>query len=365
MKYSLRAALILIGLLGMPLSTTALANDSKTLEWWNTPYPKTFPVERLKNAVSPISVKGNQFVDANGKPLVFRGVNIADPDKLARTGKWKKSLLAEIKDWGANIVRVPVHPSAWQIRGEADYFKLLDQAVIWANELNLYLIIDWHSIGNLSTELYQHPMYNTTLKETREFWRQVAFRYKGVSTVAVYEIFNEPTLYHGKLGDISWDEWREMNESIINIIYAHDTHVIPLVTGFNWAYDLREVKAKPIRASGIAYAAHPYPTKSKKPIDQKPHDWEASWGYVADTYPMIATEIGWMRAGQPGAHEPVIDDGLYGPAIVEYLASKGVSWTAWCFDPDWSPQLISDWNYTPTEQGEFFRKVMRAKNRSQ
>lgn len=363
MKHFLRTTLVLIALLGMPLSAIAVTNNTKSSEWWNTPYPQTFPTERLKNVISPIHVKGNQFVDNNGKLLIFRGVNIADPDKLASTGKWKKSLLAEVKNWGANIVRIPVHPSAWQKRGNEGYFKLLDQAVIWANELNLYVIIDWHSIGNLDTELFQHPMYNTTLKETRDFWRQVAFRYQGVPTLAIYEIFNEPTLYNGQLGDISWDHWREINESIINIIYAHDTQVIPLVTGFNWAYDLREVKTKPIRASGIAYAAHPYPTKTKKPIDQKPLDWEATWGYVADTYPMIATEIGWMRADLPGAHEPVIDDGRYGPAIIGYLDSKGISWTAWCFDPDWPPQMISDWKYTPTEQGEFFRNVMRDKNK--
>ena len=33
---------------------------------------------------------------------------------------------------------------------------LLDQAVDWANELGLYLILDWHSIGNLKEEKFQH-----------------------------------------------------------------------------------------------------------------------------------------------------------------------------------------------------------------
>ena len=59
----------------------------------------------------------------------------------------------------------------------------------------MYLIVDWHSIGNLETELFQHPQYVTSVAETANFWKSIAHRYKGVATMAVYEIFNEPTLY--------------------------------------------------------------------------------------------------------------------------------------------------------------------------
>ena len=55
---------------------------------------------------------------------------------------------------------------------------------------------------------------------------------------------------------------------------------------------------------------------------------------------------------------PVIDNGAYGPEITDYLAKKGASWVAWCFDPEWGPMLIKDWDFTPTESGEYFRKVM-------
>ena len=48
-------------------------------------------------------------------------------------------------------------------------------------------------------------------------------------------------------------------------------------------------------------------------------------------------------------------------AILAYFEKKGISWTAWCFDPDWPPQLISDWDYTPTQQGAFFKAYMQGK----
>ena len=66
-----------------------------------------------------------------------------------------------------------------------------------------------------------------------------------------------------------------------------------------------------------------------------------------------------MAASDKGAHIPVIDDGSYGSRITNYLGSKGISWVAWVFDPDWAPQLIKDWRYEPTLQGQHFRSVMR------
>ncbi|TVZ37186.1 aryl-phospho-beta-D-glucosidase BglC (GH1 family) [Alteromonadaceae bacterium 2753L.S.0a.02] len=356
--------LILLLLLSFTSNCFAASNASGSQKgWWNQPYPTTFDSKTLSQTMATLRVDKNRLVNDAGETVVLRGVNIGDPDKLAKNGHWRKSHFKAAKTFGANVLRIPVHPVAWQERGAKAYFELIDEAVTWANELNLYLILDWHSIGNLHTELYQHPMYETSLAETKSFWRQVSARYKGVSTIAVYEIFNEPTRYGGQLGALSWERWREINEEIIDIIYAHDQQVIPLVAGFNWAYDLSEAKKKPIRREGIAYAAHPYPTKSKAELEKKPADWDKAFGFIAKRAPVIATEIGWMRGDLPGAHIPVIDDGSYGPAIVAYLEKLGASWTVWCFDPDWPPQMISDWDYTPTEQGAFFKKEMLDRNR--
>ena len=30
----------------------------------------------------------------------------------------------------------------------------------------------------------------------------------------------------------------------------------------------------------------------------------------------------------------------------------------WCFDPEWGPTLISDWNYTLNASGEFAKQAM-------
>jgi aryl-phospho-beta-D-glucosidase BglC (GH1 family) len=330
-------------------------NPGDLKEWWNVPYPDKFNAEKLSKKLSFIHVEGNKFVDENGKQVIFRGVNISDPDKIKKNGHWRKKHLEIIKEWGANIVRVPVHPVAWRQHGWEEYFKLLDQAVTWATELDMYLIIDWHSIGNLEAGLFQHPMYDTNKQETFNFWRNMAFRYQNVPTVAFYEIFNEPTVYNGQLGSMTWAEWKKINEEIIHIIFAHNKKVIPLVAGLNWGYDLTPVKDNPIEIEGIGYVSHPYPQKTSAPFEK---NWEREFGFVADKYPLFATEFGFMSKDDPGSHVPTIGDEEYGKTLINYFKKKGISWTPWCFDPDWPPQLISDWNYTPTRQGAFFKKVM-------
>jgi endoglucanase len=346
-----------------PLAASAPA-PAKVLGPWDAPYPERFDVARLPKRLGWLEVKGNRFVDAGGRPVILQGVNISDPDKLESNGRYDRRLFEVIRDWGANIVRVPVHPAAWRARGKAAYFELLDRAVLWATELDLYLIIDWHTIGNLVTQMFQHPMYDTSQQETFDFWRSVAFRYRDVPTVAFFEIFNEPTVRRGTLGSAPWPQWKALNEEIISIITAHEARAIPLVAGFDWAYQLGPIAEQPIERAGIGYVSHPYPGKanaSRGPIEPQ---WDAAFGFASKKYPLIATEIGYMSADAPGAHSPAIDAGSYGPRITGYLAKIGASWTAWCFDPDWPPQLISDWNFTPTAAGAHFRDVMRARRAS-
>jgi endoglucanase len=349
-----------------------IAKQESAEDWWNIPYPVSFDAGSLTKKQSRISVRGNHFVTAEGDRFLFRGVNIADPFKLAHQGHWNKGLFEEIGRWGANTVRIPIHPLGWRKRGQDWYFARLDEAVRWANEQNIYLIIDWHSIGNLEAELFQHPMYETTFSETRQFWRSMALHYKNVPTVAVYELFNEPTHnYIGvgpeSLGKASWTTWRNKLEELIDLIYTYDSTVIPLVAGYNWAYDLSPIAREPVRRPGIAYAAHPYPEKAKPNPPTRENFfklWEQTWGYVADSAPIIATELGWVNSGGYGAHAPVVhDDRTYGPNIVEYMKRKGVSYTVWIFDPDWPPRMIEDWNFTPSEQGAFFKEVMIRDNK--
>ena len=333
------------------LAQTANLPATKVNDWWHQSY-LTRPLDSADEKKLPlISVSGNRFVDPTGKPVLFRGVNIADPDKVESQGHWNKEFFLRVKETGATVVRIPVHPVAWRGLGAKDYLALLDQAVEWSTELGLYVDIDWHSIGNLKQGMFQDPMYETSLPETLNFWRIIAAHYSGNNTVAFFELFNEPTTFGGELGSVSWDEWREINEQMITVIRAYDKQAIPLVAGFDWAYDLTPLRINPIRAQHIGYVTHPYPNKRPQPWPAK---WEEDFGFAADHYPVIATEIGF--SSQYGSKE---ENDTYGAQITDYLESRGIGWVVWCFDAEWGPSMISSWEpFSLTGEGKFFSDAM-------
>ncbi len=332
----------------------AQQEPGKYHDWWNdqnigaafnSPNAKRLPL---------IQVRGNTFVNERGDTVLLRGLAISDPDKIEHQGHWSKDHFVKVKGMGAMIVRIPVHPIAWRERMPARYLRLLDQAVEWCTDLGMYVMIDWHTIGNLKMELFQDPMYDTTPKETYDFWRTIARHFKGNNTVAFYELFNEPTLYHGQLGRMSWSEWKKINEDIIHLIRAYDDGTIPLVAGFDWAYDLTPLHIEPIEAEGIGYVTHPYPHKRGKPYEPK---WEEDFGFAANRYPVFATEFG-FTLGKEGMAE----NGEYGTAIINYLEEKGISWIGWVFDPEWYPRMFESWDtYRLTESGEFFKEALQGR----
>ena len=108
---------------------------------------------------------------------------------------------------------------------------------------------------------------------------------------------------------------------------------------------------------------HPYFNKRSQPWEPK---WDEDFGFVANKYPVIATEFGGfsrppaMEGQAPAGQSEASGDrnASYGPAIIKYLEGKGISWTVWCFDPEWGPRLISNWDYQLTASGEFAKAAM-------
>jgi len=343
-------AAVSVSILAMPLSAQAPAANSQLGGWWRERAPGTKKYTTDAQKLPLISVKGNKFVDPDGKTILFRGLSISDPDKLASQGHWNREHFVKVQEMGAKVVRIPVHPAAWRGRTPAEYLKLLDQAVDWCTELNMYIMLDWHSIGNLTTGLFQDPMYETTLQETYNFWRITARHYAGHNTIAFWELFNEPTSFGGQLGPVNWNEWKQICENEISIIRAYNPQAVVLVAGFDWAYDLTPIREAPINATNIGYVTHPYEFKRPKPWEPK---WEMDFGFAQAKYPVVATEFGGTVAGASDS---------YGPSIFRYLESKGISWLVWCFDPEWGPALLKDWNYTLTPSGEFAKNVLTGVN---
>jgi aryl-phospho-beta-D-glucosidase BglC (GH1 family) len=346
----------------LPAPAAQTNAPSRLHTWWRDGFPGQRTYTESNKDLPLISVKGNKFVDTNGNTVLFRGLDISDPDKLEMQGHWNREHFVKIQEMGAKLVRIPVHPIAWRERTPAEYIKLLDQAVGWCTELGMYVIIDWHTIGNLETEVFQNPMYDTTRKETYNFWRTMARHFAGHNTVAFFELFNEPATLRDQAGPVAWADWKKTVETEITMIRARNPQVIPLVAGFDWAYDLTPLRLSPIAAEGIGYTVHPYANKRPQPWEGK---WEEDFGFAADKYPVIATEFGGF-ARPPSTNQPPADDfagqgnrsATYGPQIIKYLEGRGISWTIWCFDPEWGPTLLKNWKYELNASGEFARAAL-------
>lgn len=153
---------------------------------------------------------------------------------------------------------------------------------------------------------------------------------------------------------MSWSERKKLNEDMISLIRAYDKETIPLVAGFDWAYDLTPLHIDPIEAEGIGYVTHPYQNKRSKPWVPK---WEQNFGFAASRYSVIATEFGFsIRKGT------TVKENDYGNVIINYLEGKGISWIARVYDPEWFPKMLESWDtYELTGGGEFFKQAMHRK----
>ncbi len=312
----------------------------------------------IRRGMPALATRGNKLI-ADGEEIFLRGTSIADPAFLDWEGRFNENLFDEIKKWGFNAVRVPVHPIFW--RRYPDYLdRYLDKVVKWCGEREIYVIIDWHAIGNPKTgetemhewfewEPWKGIAYDANFSLAVSAWEEISRRYENKSNV-LYEIFNEPTW-------ITWDEWKPLAEKLISVIRRHDDDAVIIVGGVDWSYDLRGAMKKPIKGDNIAYAVHVYP-------DRPQESWEDYWGRLAEFKPLIITEWGFKKEPQYGSYLKGTREN-FGEPLIAYAERRIVGWVAWIFHPSWEPNMIKDWNFTPTDFGSFVKEVLSRRIASQ
>jgi hypothetical protein len=109
-----------------------------------SPTPVTLPLK--------FHVEGNTFVDQFGKQMVFRGMSAIDPifqrfNNSSDHSIWSDQYYREMGKWCGNILRLPILPSSLRDYGMEKSLETLDQTIAWAAENNMYVIINFHSLG--------------------------------------------------------------------------------------------------------------------------------------------------------------------------------------------------------------------------
>ena len=308
-----------------------------------------------------LSVSGNRIVDENGNTVILKGMCAGDPAQLIQESRWNEDYFRKASVWGAKIFRIPVSPWSYhETGGHERIFSNLEQAVYWCKKYRMYAVIEWHSCGNIVKGIFQDPVsgYETTMPELADFWRTVSKKYRNEPTAAFYEIFNEPAAIEWKSGTLSWNEWREKADELIDTVYTYNPAAIPLVAGLDWAYDLKGYASDPLRNTGFVFSVHPYAGRTGEPWEEH---WESDFGYIAENHPMIFTEIGFDPQDTivPQIYRATED---YGRRILDFADARGISWTAFVFYKGigWPMPLFDDWeHYTPTISGTFFKDELK------
>lgn len=184
-----------------------------------------------------------------------KGVNLtnwfqASSARQIQFTRYTREDFVRIKSLGCDVIRLPINLH-FMTNGSPDYvidplfFEFLDQAVDWAEELKIHLLLDNHSFDpNTNTE----PSVEGILQKV---WTQMASHYKNRSNYLYYEVLNEP---HG----ITTAVWCQIQQRVINAIRAIDTkHTI--VVGPSGYNSYNELKNMPTYSdTNLIYTFHFY-----------------------------------------------------------------------------------------------------------
>jgi endoglucanase len=331
----------------MPVSPThtSVPQTSTQTHFTPTAGPASTPVFAHR-----FHIEGNAFVDEEDRVKIFRGMASPDPVQMAmrnnpNLSSFDAHYFQVMAQWGANIVRLPITPYSLHTFGWEKTLQVLDQAIAWAGENEMYAIVDFHSVGWIPDDWYPPPANDTTLEEFLQFWKTLSNRYAENNVVAFYELFNEPARNIWPYSSADWMSWKKVAEEAIAVIRVNDPDKIVLVGGVQSSYNLSFVAANPIADGNVGYATHPY-------SHQNNLSWDAAFGNLSSRYPVFATEFGYDEKGNPDID---ISGVPYHQAIIDYLEIHHISWTVWCFDADWQTSLlVSNYTFQPSPSGEYF-----------
>lgn len=254
--------------------------------------------------------------------------------------------------WHANVVRLSIHPGTW--RDHKDHaLATLKRHVETARAAGLYVIIDWHVIG--FPDGYAQQYFDVTEPDTKtdfydshftlamDFWMTAALNFK--DPAILFELWNEPTtsIEEEEGGDLSyWKKYRPYWRVLTDAIRASGNGNLILAAPPLWALNLRGIKDSLLPDANTAYTWHVYG-------DAPPEEWADALDDLDKARPIIVTEWGF----EPDARQHwsgTVED--YGAPFAEFMDERGLSSTAWCWNPDYGPSLRRS-NGKPTVWGTF------------
>lgn len=250
-----------------------------------------------------LSVEGTKIVDKNKQEFQLKGVST---HSIAIYSQYiNEETFKEMRDnWNINVIRIAMYSNPNDGYTKELHSKV-KEAVNYATDLGLYVIIDWH--------ILQDNNPNTYKNEAISFFEEMASEFKNNKNV-LYEICNEPN------GDVTWDkDIKPYAEEVISKIRAIDTNAIIIVGTPKWSQDVDIVANNPITDyENIMYTLHFYAATHKDELRKKlkiAHE---------KGLPIFVTEFGISDASGNGTISEEEGD-----KWIDLLNSYNISWVCW------------------------------------
>lgn len=246
-------------------------------------------------------------------------------------------------DWHCDIVRIPIGVNGEGFMDDPDSTKkLIFNAIEACIDLDIYVIVDWHS----------HEAEKATGLAV-DFYREVAERW-GDKPHIIYEIYNEPL-------KCSWSEdVKPYLDTVIETIRNIDPDNIIVVGSPHWSQDVDVAATDPVKGENIAYALHYYAGTHKQWLRDK------AMVAIDSGLPLWVTEFGMCNADGNG---PV--DYEESEAWFEFMEKYRISWCKWTINDkeETASALIPGADSTGgwgekdlTESGKYIRNKLRELN---
>lgn len=237
---------------------------------------------------------------------------------------------------GFNCVRLPFLAS---IVSEPGGLHWLDQAVAWAGQNQIYVILDMHGApggqsdqghtGQADVNAFFRDPANIT--QTEAVWTQIARRYRSNPVVAGYDMLNEPT------GTPNSDTLYVVQDRLYRAIRAGDPeHLIFMedgYTGIQWM-----PFPGPAGWNNIVYSVHYYDFNAKSADDQQ----KSVSAFVDTAQKEQARRSVPFYIGEYGLEPHGTSAILLG--LVQSLAAKHLSSSMWTYKVAWTGGGQSLWS---------------------
>ncbi len=160
-------------------------------------------------------------------------------------------------EWHCNCFRIALYTheyGGYCSGGDRDELKALVQKTAeWTKKLGMYLIIDWHVLGEHSPNVYKY--------EAMDFFEEICSLYAEREDI-LYEICNEPNR------SADWPDICLYAEDIVPLIRRYTDAVVIVGTPV-WSQEIERAMEMPLREENIMYAFHFYSTTHKQPLRDK------------------------------------------------------------------------------------------------